>query len=265
MDTGQHRRNSPSIVRTTRRLSVVAVSVVVLLLLTVSACSSTTSKTTAQPLTSEQAATLADALYLNYQDKGALFTANAAWTSLGRTISLSGEVDWTTTTGHALVRSTGAETGLTEVWWNGDTIVEYWPMLANIAPSLGYADAKFVSRTLDPERRLTDRVISVVNSLAAAERENALLIQQKPGSEFVRTDELQNQPVEVLRYGMRNMYWIELDSNRMVRFDGNAESGTAPVVVNILKVGAQTITPPPIQYIISSDKIRSLYGSLTGS
>lgn len=265
MGTGQHRRNSPSIVRTSRRVSVVAVSVFVLLLLTVSACGTATSKTTSQPLTSEQAATLADALYLNYQDKGALFTANAAWTSLGRTISMSGEVDWITTTGHALVRSTGADAGLTEIWWNQDTIIEYWPMLANIAPSFGYSDAKFVSRPLDAERRLVDRIISVVNSLAAAVRENALLIQQKPGSEFVRNDELQNQPVEVLRYGMRNMYWIGVESNRMIRFDGNAESGTAPVVVDLIMPGTQTITPPPLRNIIASDTIQSLYSSLTGS
>lgn len=235
-----------------------------ILLLAVSACG-TSSQTTARPLTNEQAATLADALYLNYQDKGASFTANAAWTSLGRTVSMSGEVDWTTTTGHAVVRAAGSDTGLSEVWWNADTIIEYWPMLASVAPSLGFTDAKFVSRAPDTERRLIDRVISVVNALAAQERENALLIQQTDGSEFVRTDQLQNQTVDVLRYGQRNMYWIAVESNRMIRFDGNAEAGSAPVVVDLINVGPQTITPPPIRYVISADKIRSLYSSLTGS
>jgi hypothetical protein len=236
-----------------------------ILLLVASACGTSSQKTTAHPLTSEQAAALADALYLNYQDKGASFTANAAWTSLGRTVSMSGEVDWTTTTGHAVVRATGSDTELSEVWWNAGTIIEYWPMLANVAPSLGFTDAKFVSRPPDTERRLIDHVISVVNGLAAPERENALLIQQTSGSEFVRTDQIQNQTVDVLRYGERNMYWISVESNRMIRFDGNAEAGLAPVVVDLIKVGAQTITPPPVRYVISSDKIRLLYSSITGT
>ena len=243
----------------------VAAVVVAAMVVVAAACSDPTPKSTSHPLTSDQAAVLADALYLNWQDKGATFTANASFTTSRSSIAMQGEVDWTTGTGHALVRSAGSATGLTEVWWNPTVVIEYWPAIADLLPSLGYPNAKFVSRAPDPERRLVDRAIAVINALAAPERENPVLIQQKEGSEFVRSDDVRGSNVDVLRYGPRNMYWISTDTARMLRFDGNAESGAAPVIVDLLQTGTRTITPPPIGAIVPSDTIGSLYRSLTSS
>ena len=248
-----------------RPRGVVLAGVVVTVALMLGACGgSKATKSSERPLTSEEASTLADALYLNWQDQGATFTANAAWTSIGRTIAMQGEVDWRTGTGHALVRAMGADTGLSEVWWNGTVVVERWPAIGTILGGLGYTNAKYLSRAPDPEKRLVDHVIAVVSGLAAPQRENPLLIQQTPGSAFVRHDDLRGSSIDVLRYGERSLYWIAVDTSRMLRFDGNASSGTAPTVVDLLTTGPQTITPPPRDTIIPTSSIASVYRGLTG-
>ncbi len=239
--------------------------VFVTLALVAGACgSSPSAKEGARPLTSEEASTLADSLYLNSQDGGATFTANAALTVTRVSIAMQGEVDWRNGSGHAVVSTTGTDAGLTEVWWNPSSVIEYWPMIGSLLPGLGYTGVSFVSRGPDPEHRLIDRVIAVVNGLASKERENAVLIQQKPGSEFVRSDELRGITVDVLRYGERNLYWIDASSSRMLRFDGNAASGTAPVIVDLLGTGVRTVELPPPALTIPTDRISALYQSLTG-
>lgn len=249
---------------TRRRTSLVLAAAVLAISLLASACGgSGTTGSTERPLTSEEAAALADALYLNWQDQGATFTANAAWTSVGRTIVMQGEVDWTKGQGHAFVRSTGADVGLTEVWWSNQIVIERWPALEPVFAGLGATGAKFISRAPDPDKRLVDHVIAIISGLASQQRENPLLIQQKPGSEFMRDDELRGTAVQVLRYGERNLYWLAIDGGRMQRFDGNTSSGVAPSVVDILTSGPQTITPPPVDAILPSSAIASVYTSLT--
>lgn len=239
--------------------------IVALITTILAGCGPSTPSTTQRPLSSEEAASLADALYLDQQDGGATFSASAAWTSVGRTISMQGDVDWVNHQGHALVRATGADAGLTEVWWNTDVVIEYWPTLDAVLGGLGHPEAHAVSREPDPDKRLVDHVIAVVNGLAAPERENPLLIQQKPGSAFVRNDELRGSPVDILRYGERNLYWLSQDTSRLLRFDGNAATGAAPTVVDLLSTGPRTITPPPLSAVIPASTLGSVYTSLTGS
>ena len=173
-------------------------AVFVTLALVAGACgSSPSTKEGARPLTSEEASTLANSLYLNWQDGGATFTANAALSVTHASITMKGDVDWRSGNGHAVVNMNGADAGLTEVWWNPTTVIEYWPMIESLLPGLGSTGVSFVSRGPDPEHRLVDRVIAVVNGLASKERENAVLIQQKSGSEFVRGDELRGITVDV--------------------------------------------------------------------
>ena len=244
----------------------VVIALAVALCVVVTACGGNERRSNSErPLTSEQAATLADSLYRNWQDQGATFVANAAWTNLGRSITMRGEVDWVGGTGHAVVQSTGSEMGLTEVWWSATGVVEWWPSISGLLTNLGHPGNSVVSRSLDPERRLVDRVIAVVRSLAADQRENPLLIQQKPGSAFIREDDLQGRAVQVLRYGERNLYWLATDGGNMVRFDGNTATGVAPVVVDLVSKGPQTIVLPPAELTIPSQSIGALYQSLIGT
>lgn len=263
MDARRRGRDRHAVVTgraTVRSLAAVLLAVTLLLV----ACSDSTTVTTERPLTNDEATLLADALYLNWQEQGATFVANAAWTSAGRTVTMQGEVDWAGIRGHALVRSTGADEGLAEVWWTSDVVVERWPGLDGILTSLGFAGARFVARPPDPEGRLVDHVIAILAGLASQQRENPILIQQTTGSAFIRDDELRGSPVQVLRYGGRSLFWLSTEDAHMDRFDGNASSGTAPTVIDILTNGPQSITLPPVDQTVPSTAIDELYRQLTG-
>lgn len=242
----------------------VGATVFALALLAAACGGSATQQTKERPLSSEEAATLADSLYRNWQNQGATFVANTALIDSGKTVTMTGEVDWVNDQGHAFVQPAGSDLGLAEVWWNAKLVIERWPAAERILGNIGLESTRYISRTPDPEHRLVDRTIAIIVALASDQRENPLLIQQKPGSSFVREDVLRNTNVQILRYGERNLYWLSLDTGEMMRFESNSPSGTAPVIVDLLTAGPQTINSPPPEMIVPADSIKTLYRSLTG-
>ncbi len=107
-------------------------------------------------------------------------------------------------------------------------------------------------------------MIAIISALAPVQPENALLIQQTEGSGFLRDDQLRGESVEVLRYGTRNLYWLAVDDGRLLRFEGNAASGTAPTTVDLLSREPVTVSGPPMESVVWVDDVAEMYQALLG-
>ena len=239
----------------TRRLLVVLA-----LLLTVAVgCGSATPVEEVRPLTNDEAARLAQTVYENYLAGGARFEANAAFVGgpAAETVTVVGIVDWENHRGRATVRS-DRYPAITEVYWEETFLLERRPGVDQIVRSLGGPDTPWFARGPEPGVGLIDRVIAVVMGLAAEQPENSLLIQQKPGSSFVRADRLRGSSADVLRFGERNLYWLAAGSTRLLRFEANAASGTAPTVVDLLELGPVDVPIPAQAQVVPADAFPEL-------
>lgn len=219
-------------------------------------------KSTERPLTLDEATLMASLQYDNYQDAGASFQVATAFTATHDTLNMQGVIDWKNHVGHAVVAAQGSESGITEVYWTDKAVLERRPAADTVLAGLGYRGVEYIVRAPEPSKRLLDRALAVVLGLASTQRDNPQLIQQKVGSAFMRLDDLRGVPVTVLRYGDRNLYWVDSKTNKMLRFEGNAEAGTAPTIVDIGERGVQTITLPLQNQVIESTAIQELYDAL---
>lgn len=186
---------------------------------------------------------LAEVLYRNFESQGGRFTLAARRGPEGGTITLQGEIDWSTHRGHAVVSGGTGDHPVTEVWWDDETVAEYRPSLDAVVGPPSPAP-RILVRGPDRVHRRLDQLLAVVTGLAAEQPENSQLILQRPGSVFVRHDRLRNTDVVVLRFGERNSYWIDRSTGSMMRFEASDESGNYPVVVDLVEVGPRTVELP---------------------
>jgi hypothetical protein len=227
--------------------------------LTVAGCGNdTTSAPTARPLTDEQASRLANVLFDNLDSKGATFEVNAR-TADGMTINLTGEVDWAGHYGHGTVSATGAEADLVEVFWSEDEVLERRPDLNRQLLDQENRAVVFVARPAAPAGRAIDRLLGIVTALAGPQRDNPLLIKQKSGSAFLRTDELRGIKVDVMRFGDHNVYWLDQQTGLLTRFEDTGATGGQPVVVDVLSRGPQQIAGPPAELVVRVADIAPTY------
>lgn len=213
---------------------------------------------TERPLTSEESAMLANALFDNVERGGATFQL-AVQVGDGATINLQGEVDWREHRGYAQVSARNVEQGVREVFWSDDAVLEARDDLAPLLDQAGLPPAPWVVREPDPTGRQLDQALALVTALAAEQRDNPLLIEQEPGSAFVRTDTLRDVPVVVLRYGERAVYWLAADDGRLVRFESDNETNTRPVVFDVLAFSDVAIDGPPVDQIVDVADLGDLY------
>lgn len=247
-------------------VSSVAIGLVVALALLVTACGGSSSpSSTSRPLTSDEAGRLASTLYANHLGAGASFSAHSAFLAVTpqQSLDLQGEMDWTDHVGRAYVSGNGPNAGLTEVIWDSTTIYERRPGLDPLIAGLGGPASPWIARPPEPQKRQLDRLLAIITGLAAEQAENATLIQQTEGSSYLRPDTLRETSVDVMRYGTRNIYWVQSESDRMLRFEGNSEGGTTPTIVDLLERHAVTLTVPPPQYVVAVASIRTLYDAAT--
>ena len=220
----------------------------------------------AAPLTQTQAERLSQAGYTNYLAKGAEFEAISAF--LGpdgnQSLTLSGLIDWESHRGRAFVRGVGSEAGITEVYWEETFVLERRPGMDAVVNGMGGPATPWVARAPDPSTRQLDRLLALVLGLALEQPENALLLQQTEGSSFMRLDDLRGDPVEVLRYGTRNLYWLALDDGSMARFEGNSAGGTAPTVIDLLELGPVAVEAPPEADIVPVEAVAEIYSAFVG-
>jgi hypothetical protein len=174
----------------------------------VASCSSQSKAPTAQPLTDDQASKLANVLFDNLDSKGATFGLAARFSD-GSTINLSGEVDWAGHFGHAVVTASGAEADLAEVYWSANEVLERRPGLNRQLQAENVQAAGYLVRAPQPAGRDLDRLLGIITALAGPQRDNPLLIKQKAGSAFLRSDVLGGVKVDVLRFGDHNVYSLD--------------------------------------------------------
>jgi hypothetical protein len=236
----------------------------VLLLFSVVACGGE-EKVSQRPLSNEEASLLSEVQYQNYEIGGADFSVSAAFLGMGETLSMTGFVDWKNHTGRATVSAQGKESGIVEVLWNSNMVLEHHPVISKTLESMGSPGIEYVAREPDTTNRLIDRAISIIISLASKERENALLIQQKEGSVFMRNDSLRQKDVLVMRYGKVLRYWVDPAAVKLLRFEGDSSAGTAPIVVDLLAFGERKVEAPTPQSIVAADNIKELYDASLAS
>jgi hypothetical protein len=238
---------------------------VLALLALLSACGSGEPAEASRPLNDAEAARLAQSGFANLQAGGAAFEATSAFLVQPiEQLTLVGQVDWVAHTGRALVRGTGPDAGLAEVYWDLTSVYERRPAMDIVVGTRGGPATPWVVRPADPTGRQLDRLIALVMALASEQADNALLIQQTAGSAFLRTDDLRATPVEVLRYGTRNLYWLALDDGRLLRFEGNAGAGTAPTVIDLMAFGPVSVNAPPVDALVPVDQVAPWYAELVG-
>lgn len=234
--------------------------------LLLAACGGDDGSNEPQPLTQQQAERLAQSGYTNYLAKGAQFEANSAFLGPGdgESLTMVGTVDWERHVGRAVVRGEGREAGIVEIYWEERFILERRPALDQIVAARGGPSAPWIARAPEPASRQLDRLIGLVVGLASEQPDNAILVQQKEGSQFIRTDTLRNTPVEVLRYGNRNIYWLDSADGSMLRFEGNSAGNNAPVVIDIVERKAVDISPPVATDVVPVSQVAEVYAALLG-
>ncbi len=233
---------------------------------TIASCGSSSEDEQQRPLTGAEASRLAQVGFANLQAGGATFEANSAL--LGEStesLTLIGEVDWVRHVGRAAVRATGTDAGLTQVYWDEQTVYERRPQMDVMVRSIGGPAEAWIARPPDLSGRQLDRLIALVAALAVERPENALLIQQEQGSSFLRFDELRGNEVEVLRYGERSLFWLKVSDGALLRFEGNSSTGTGPSIVDIIELRSLIFAMPPAEIVVPVEAVAEFYSQLVGS
>jgi len=215
-----------------------------------------------RPLTAEEAGTLAQVLYNNYELGGADFVATSVSEPGGSQVYVQGIIDWKTHTGHAGVQTQIPDAQISEVYWQANVVAERRPTFDQILMGRGAPPEPVVVRAPNMNLRL-DQMLAVVTGLATQQPENAQLILQNPTAEFVRNDTLWSTDVVVMRYGKRSLYWVDTATGRLMRFEGNNEQGNLPIIVDFPQAGARTIDLPTQDRLITQENLADLNGALT--
>jgi len=231
---------------------------VVSLAVVLAACGDDAQTNAERTLTPAESAMLANALFENVERGGATF-ALAVQVGDGASINLQGEVDWVEHLGYAQVSARAVEQGVREVFWSDDAVLEARDDLDPLLRQAGLPDAPWVVRDPDPVGRQLDQTLALVTGLASEQRDNPVLIEQEPGSAFVRTDTLRGTDVVVLRYGQAATYWLAADDGRMLRFESDNSTGTRPVVFDVLEFREVTIDGPPVELITDVADLGDIY------
>ena len=214
-------------------------------------------------ITDDEAARLAETLVTNRELGGADFEATARLPN-GDTATLEGELDWPGLSGRATVSTSAGPAAVAEVVWTETDVYERIPDLTDLAAQVG-EDVEWVSRAPDPGGRDIDAMIEVLLGLAAQDVDNAVLLQQEPGTAHLRTDtvatdgEVDAVDVDVFRYGTATIIWVEQDGTTMWRFE--SLSNDLPLVADLSDHGTRTIEVPSA---VPAASVPELYEAAVG-
>lgn len=79
----------------------------------------------------------------------------------------------------------------------------------------------------------------------------------------MRTDTLRGRKVDVMRYGKQTIYWLDATTGEMLRFEGNSTGLNAPIVIDFIERGRQTIDLPLPRDVVPVSEIEDFYGAVT--
>lgn len=229
---------------------------------TLLACTSTDSETMSErPLTTREAALLAEVLVRNHRAGGAVFSVTTLDRPGGSTVRLEGRLDWKNHIGEANLT---VELGNAPVaiGWRRDVVLERWPQADEVLLGLGAAGSPVIVRPPNTTRRL-DQIIAVLVGLAGERPDNAQLVLQTEGSAFLREDELRGRRVSVMRYGSRNVYWLDAETGEMVRFEARSLEGDLPILVDVIEHSTEAISLPGQETWLPIDAIAEYYIGLS--
>lgn len=202
-----------------------------------------------RPLNVDEASRLAGTMHLNHLAGSVRFEVNTLDRPGGDALRLAGIIDWSTSSGMAAVSSDAPGSGLTGVVWKEGTVLERRPALDARLAALGAQMPTFVARPVNKEMRV-DQVLSVVAALATKQPENALLLQQKEGTAFLRADTLRGTAVDVMRYGARSIFWVDTATGVLMRFEGNTAAGNQPVIVDLFPAEGEKVQFPRATQVV---------------
>lgn len=217
-----------------------------------------------RPLGVDEASRLAGTMHLNHLDGTARFDVHTVDGPGGSALRLTGTIDWTNSAGVAAVSSAAAGSTLVAVAWKGNAVLERRPAHDVLLEGLGVSSPPWLARPIDPGRRI-DQVISVVAGLATTQPENAILLQQKEGTAFLRSDTLRDTKVDVMRYGSRSIFWVDNTTGRLVRFEGNTDSGSQPVIVDFFPAGGSSPALPSAAQVVDTTGRPDLTALMSGN
>lgn len=227
------------------------------------ACGDNDGSSAPRQLTQDEASRLAEAAFLNHRSGGSAFEVTTLSAVGGQRLTLSGVVDWSHNRGVAGVEVADGGSTLVAVAWEQNVVAERRPAAGEALVREGLPSSSWLGRIADQRRRI-DQVIAVVTGLATKRPENAVLIRQEEGSSFMRNDTLRGTAVEVLRYGQRSIFWIDVATGRMLRFEGNDAEGTLPIIVDFLPRITTAITPPGPTDVVPISSYPDLASLFTG-
>lgn len=228
----------------------------------IGACSSDDSPTSSErPLTTREAAQLAEVLVKNYRTGGVEFMVATLDRPGGSTIRMEGRLDWVDHVGEASVYADRGRIPVV-VGWRHDVVLERWPEADEVLLGMGAPATPVIARPPNLQRRL-DQIISVLVGLAGERPENAQLILQTEGSAYLREDEWRGRSVAVMRFGTRNVYWLDSSTGEMVRFEARSAEGDLPIVVDVMGSVSETIELPDPSTWVSVDSIEDFYSGLS--
>lgn len=205
-------------------------------------------------VTDAEADRLAESLYANGDAGGLTFELNAA-PSPGETVRVQGQVDFDEQVGYGLVTAVGEDSPVEGVIFTPSTILENIPTLVDASAAVGGPTFTWVGRPLDSQAYQLDGLLAVVFGLATKQRDNPELISQS-GARWLRHDTLRGTEVDVFEYSPQARFWIEAGGTRLLRFEGNNDTLSRPIVIDITEIGpvipptfadADVVTPGDLQ------------------
>lgn len=211
-------------------------------------------------ITDDEADRLSEVFYNNYDNGGARFSLNVLLPD-GTTVTMDGDVDFVGDAGLASVVADGPDAPVAEFGWGTDVAVERIPALTELTATMPTGRVDFVSRFADPDNETLDSLAAVVAALGAEVRENPLLLQQN-GVQLERLDTLRDKDVEVYLYGERTRLWVEAGTATLMRFEGNNEAGTRPIIVDLYEPGPRQIALPEGAVVVDVSEVHEVYEAL---
>ena len=220
-------------------------------------CVSACSETGPHAVTDAEADRLAEALFANWDAGGLTFELNAA-PAPGETVRVQGKVDFTDQVGYGLVTAVGEDSPVAGVIFTPTTILESIPTLVDASASFGGPAFTWVGRPMDTSAYQLDGLLGVVFGLATQQRDNPELISQS-GAKWLRHDNLRGTPVDVFEYSPKSRFWIEQGGTRLLRFEGNNDTLTRPIVIDVTELGKVTVPPFDDADVVTPQALNGLY------
>jgi hypothetical protein len=207
--------------------------------------------------TAAEASDLAGALAGNADAGGAAFTAEV--TSSAGAFTMSGEVDWLQQRVAAdVIAGSTSYRALTD----GAVVDETFPGLPEALTAAGHPGAQWVQRPFDSTAGAFDIVSEIVVGLAAAERDNPVLVRDQ--ARWLREDEIDGVTVAVFEYGDRTEIALGPDGE-MVRFQATVERLGGRVVVDLSDPGPHPVAMPDPAVVVPVGLVPDVYRRFTGS